>query len=759
MIEIPESHLITLKCTSAGGSTTFNSQLCETMGLSSEIPEPVVSQPEESGGDQKKHIASIHPWDILKWHIWGILSLSGTVVLLWLNLSHRAIGAELGSSAHQSADIIGTLQLIIKVHELLIVASLANIAHQLLIGSLLKDGIILGLLGAESALADPSFLVSAEYQHALRIGFRGAFGFGKSRNPGIDRKVFGLALFILWASVLSCLAGPASAVLMIPRVDWNYFDKRTYSPPLSENMFPNVMISTWDSEWDLWDGHPDLFLGLEYWDYYFRNSAWNETNLDDLNHDFGDVGSTAYINTTGLYGRQLRDKWDGGTAVTCMMQAGFQEIQDNTWGVMGMDKIGKGWRGLKSTVNINALNASVTCRNRDKIPCNATAVLSGNSSDLDWCYMSVDRIYSGPDTLRRGQDLLLAADYENITDTSRVWITEGPRSAENQHYSESIEVVFEGMPSSGDPYIVFDLTVCSFSGALVSAIGTTPGARDTPPKIELFDYVLHPNGSQAKPRRLLFHENWLDYAHTVEFTLSDGLLESPMASPFSFPQRPRTSAPRNNLLGMFGNNTRRAGSRLNALGNQTEALSIEVVVGGALTYLLAWIPTAVSQYSMEYNDIPQRFTEGIGGEESWLTEYIVRVYREGYVFKLSTRTGYLGCVVLILHAATVIVASLWQLFRMPGRGVFLGWKNTPEYTMLGANSAKLVEAYPNTGVGIEGKAVLRGVIVLEKRVDGTGLEIVAKKYDDMGRTEGTGRTGDTGHTTMPLSTDDETDKY
>lgn len=702
------------------------------MGLPEQISEPVISQSEKLGEDEPKHIASIHPWDVLMWHIWAILSLTGTAVLLWLNLSHYAIGAEIGNSTHQTADILGTFQLIIKVHELLIVASLANIAHQLLIGSLLKDGIIVGLLGAEAALADPSFIVSAEYSQAFWVGLQAVFGYGKSEHSQVHRKVFGLALFILWASALSALAGPSSAVLMIPRVDWNYFDQRAYSPPIPDNMFPNIMIAASDSDFDLLTGSPEFFLGLEYWDFYFENSAWNESNLDDLNHDFGDIGSTVYINTTGLYNRELHDKWDGGTTITCMMQSGFQDIQDNTWAKMHMDDIGNGWRGLKSTVNVNALNASVTCRNRDKIPCNATAVLSGNSSDPDWCYMSVNKIYSDPEALRRGQDLLLAADYGYLTDSSRVWITEGPRSVENQHYSESIEVVFEGRPASDSPYVDFNLTVCSFSGALVAGIGTTLGARDTPPKIEYFDYVLASDGSRAKPRKLLFHENWLDRAHSTERSLpgesTEPVQNTSGADPFSFPPRPSIYAPRYNLLGMFGNNTRKAGSRYNAFEDQTQALSIEVIVGGALGYLLAWTPTALSQYSMSYDQIPQEFTEGLGGEQSWLTEYVVRVYREGYVFRLSTRTGYLGCIVLLLHAFTAIVASLWQLFRMPSRGVFIGWNTTPEYTMLGAGSAKLVGEYPNTGVAIKGNTALRGVIVLEKRLDGPPrLEIVAKE--------------------------------
>lgn len=534
------------------------------------------------------------------------------------------------------------------------------------------------MLGADASLAVPSFIVSAEYSQAFWVGLQAAFGYGKSEYLQVHRKVFRLALFILWASALSALAGPSSAVLMIPRVDWNPFDQREYSPPGSGGVFPNIMIESLNRDSGLLALYPADFLGLEYWDFYFSNSAWNESNLDDVNHHFGDIRSTVYINTTSSYNRELHDKWDGGTTVTCMMQNGFQGIQDNTWAQMHMNDIGKGWRGLKSIVNVNALNASVTCRDRDKIPCNATTVLSGNSSDPDWCYMSFNKIYSDPETLRRGQDLLLVADYGYDIDSSRVWITEGPRSVENQHYSESIEVVFEGRPPSDSPDVAFNLTVCSFSGALVAGIGTTLGARNTPSKIEYFDYVCKPDRSQSKPRKLLFHENWLDNAYSIELPLpyepTEPVRNTSRTDPFSFefPQRPRIDAPRYNLLGMFGNNTRKAGSRSNAIDDQTQALSIEVIVGGALAYLLAWTPTAVSQYSMPYEDIPWEFTEGLGGQVSWPTKYVVEVYREGYVFRISTRTGYLGCTVLLLHAFTAIVASLWQLFRMPTRGIFIG---------------------------------------------------------------------------------------
>lgn len=145
------------------------------------------------------------------------------------------------------------------------------------------------------------------------------------------------------------------------------------------------------------------------------------------------------------------------------LQTGYQKIRDNTRAMLPMRNIAMGWGQLKTSINVNALNASITRQNRDKIPCNTTASarLPRNSSGLDWCYMSVNEKFDAPGVLRRSQNLLLAADYADDAD-SRVWVTEGPRITANQHYSDSIEVVFEGRPLSDNPQIPFNLTVCSF---------------------------------------------------------------------------------------------------------------------------------------------------------------------------------------------------------------------------------------------------------------------------------------------------------
>lgn len=216
-----------------------------------------------------------------------------------------------------------------------------------------------------------------------------------------------------------------------------------------------------------------------------------------------------------------------------------------------------------------------------------------------------------------------------------------------------------------------------------------------------------PDGQRKDPRRLLFHENWLDNAYsTIDAEWESNDIHIPAS--FNYPSRPRTTASPYNVLAAFGNTTQVAGG----FDHTVEALSTEVAVGGALAYLLSWTARSDTQYSIPLNEIPRQFTDGLGPPESWPIDYVFNVYQEGYIFRLSTRTGYLGVMVLGLHALTAIVAALWQL--LVSRRVILGWTNTPEYIMLGAGSPSLTTAYPNTCAGIAAKGALRGVIVLKE---------------------------------------------
>lgn len=181
--------------------------------------------------ESAKHLVSIHQRHLITWHIWAVLSLTATATLFWLNFSEYAIGGEIGETPQSSANIIGALQLAIKAHEILIVASLFNIARQMIIGNLLDGGIVLGLLGAESAVSSPSFILSREFTQSFMFGLRGCFGMG---SPPIHRRILRLAIFVFWASVLSSLAGPASGVLMIPRVDWKLAGQKMFTPLVAQ---------------------------------------------------------------------------------------------------------------------------------------------------------------------------------------------------------------------------------------------------------------------------------------------------------------------------------------------------------------------------------------------------------------------------------------------------------------------------------------------------------------------------------------------
>lgn len=655
-----------------------------------------------------KHIVSTHWWHFLAWHTWTVTSLAVTATLLWLNFTKYAIGGEIGLSLWSSADILGALQLAIKAHELLIVASLITIARQMIIGDLLDGGIVLGLLGAESSFSTPSFVLTGEFTQSFLFGLRSIY---KSDSQPIHRRMLWLATFTFWACILSSLAGPASGVLMIPRVDWHLAGTVEYSPPINSTC-PNIIIGRSGG----FDYSVATMPGLRYWQYYSENSSWNATLSaeDDLNHRFGDAGNVMYINTTGSYGRMPGGKWDGETKVRCEMQAINVERYQNTWEKFPtpMNDTITGWKAVKSTINLVALDAAVTCRAQDKIPCSTTSTLSDNYDDLGWCYMSVG--YSASSSvLRTSQNLLLAADYNYYT--TRVWVTEGPKFEANSHYSDSVEVVFENALHSDDAenyHITPNLTVCSFSGALVSGIGTALGTHFTNEKIEYFNYTLNRDGKHENPRKILFHENWLDdaYSYDEDQLASDDTTEP---APFTYPARPRTTALPYNILAAFGNTTQAAGTYFAG----SEALPMEVAVGGALAYLLSWTSGSDSQYAIPYDEIPQQFTDGLGPLETWPTDYVFKVYQEGYIFQLSTRTGYLGVMVLGLHGLTAILASLWQLFVT--RKVILGWKNTPEYVMLGAGSPSLTRAYPNTCAGIAAKRALSGVIILKETSSNT----------------------------------------
>lgn len=725
--------------------------------------------------DEPKAIVSNRLRDLLLWHIWTVLSVSGTVILLYLNFTEFAIAGELGGSESSSRNLIGLLQFVIKAHELAIVASLVAIAHQWILRNLMSGGLLLGLLGAESSLASPSFLISERYWLALRYGFRGIYtrrGEKIAENDP-DRparlSMLWLVIFVFWGCIIAALAGPASGVLMIPHVDWFYHSTHYYQPA-EQSTLPNIMIGTAGgflngyhfSESNVF-ALPEKIIGapLQYWeDVSGRDLRLPRMSLEDKSkHVFHDIFGSVFVNTTGSYGRELDGQWSGGTRImTSARNVYFMSLGNGS--DVQLREIGKGWTALKSMDTTHGLDAWVTCRATEKRPCTENAVLSGDASDPDWCYQSVNRDNNNAGTLRTSQNLLMAHDFIEGWNHPRVWLTEGPRIESNSHYSDSIEVLFE-KPAESAPFM-FNLTVCSFSAELVAAIGTSYGTDYTAEKVKYFDYILLPDGKTAKPRKFLFHENWLDRAYSYDpelwtslpftnLSFPEGSVEAPenytypigsMAYPdnFTYPARPGMD-PKMNLFGIFASHlTSAVGFTMTpeSQSEQREAFPVEATVGGMLAYLLSWSIPCESQYSMLYEEIPERFR--LEPPQSYPIVYSWEVYRQGYGFRLSTRTAYLGVTILLSHAVIAIAASLWQGMR---GGVIRAWTTIPDYAILGSGSPSLVMAYPNACAGVAGTNVLAGLIQVAEKIPNSippgappqqpitpHLEIVAVNYSD-----------------------------
>lgn len=180
-----------------------------------------------------KHVVSNGTWEILSWHIWGIISVSVSMVLIGLNLTQYALGGELGRDADATANIISALQLLIQMHGLSVTASLFQIARQWIHRSLLSldRGIPLGLVGAEREVGSPSFVISHSYLAAVKYAASLWWGPQPQTEDDVRRKsdTTLVTAFLFVSCIVSVLAAPASGALMIPRVFW-FFDSAVHSP-------------------------------------------------------------------------------------------------------------------------------------------------------------------------------------------------------------------------------------------------------------------------------------------------------------------------------------------------------------------------------------------------------------------------------------------------------------------------------------------------------------------------------------------------
>ncbi|KAK1981124.1 hypothetical protein LZ30DRAFT_721152 [Colletotrichum cereale] len=140
-------------------------------------------------------------------HVPALLLTVGVTVLSQQRLFWYPYSGVQNERLNLTADDLNNfLQLPAKVHEFLIVASLSAIGLSIFRRRLIGDGVRLGFLTGGYRVGDLEYLVSPAF---WRQGF-GGFGSWDLL----------LAAYFVFATMLSALVGPASAILLIPTPGW-----------------------------------------------------------------------------------------------------------------------------------------------------------------------------------------------------------------------------------------------------------------------------------------------------------------------------------------------------------------------------------------------------------------------------------------------------------------------------------------------------------------------------------------------------------
>ncbi|KAK8063669.1 hypothetical protein PG996_008321 [Apiospora saccharicola] len=145
------------------------------------------------------------------------LAISSTVGITYVGSRHRFWYPEDGSFALRRQwshdDMSIPLQLTAKVHEIVIVFSLSAMALSMFRRRLVGDGVRLGFLTGCYRVGDLNYLISSSFW-----------------RQGLDRdrpwEVL-LCGFLVFATLMSTVVGPVSAVLLIPALDWFEYESGT----------------------------------------------------------------------------------------------------------------------------------------------------------------------------------------------------------------------------------------------------------------------------------------------------------------------------------------------------------------------------------------------------------------------------------------------------------------------------------------------------------------------------------------------------
>ncbi|THV49987.1 hypothetical protein BGAL_0170g00170 [Botrytis galanthina] len=155
------------------------------------------------------------------------LPLATTTSLMYVNVQSVYWGDTQANGTWQNT-MLNSLQFAAKLHDIWIGSSVAYMVSHFIVFMLAKaKGIPFGLLGAGLQIGDLGFFT------------RRSFWLSFECSHGRKSSIYLFALFVLFCSILTALAGPSSAIAMRPSLDW-------------WQMTNNTLVFRFPTKFELW---------------------------------------------------------------------------------------------------------------------------------------------------------------------------------------------------------------------------------------------------------------------------------------------------------------------------------------------------------------------------------------------------------------------------------------------------------------------------------------------------------------------------
>ncbi|KAH8145953.1 uncharacterized protein LAJ45_10095 [Morchella importuna] len=478
-------------------------------------------------------------WVRIRWHFWTLTPCLITGVLLWLNLSNFSTGREIAIGRRNpevTSFVLGVVAGCAKAHEIIMVVGLLNIARQAIQRGLTQGGTLLGLLGAEKSLSTVLFISSLEFRAAWKYGF--------SEGPRkLKIKIRKIVVVIVVVCCLCTVVGPATYVLMVPRLNW--FDDKPLAwnhPNYTYGIYPrccpyilinpslvysNLTDTTEDTRGDLYTFGTPEFPNYNYWQAvptfdlrdgtpYTNNNTNPENRTMSHVHHYMNLGLPVTVNTTWSPGRSLDARERKAKNGTIFSTAWIFDIDLATYALKSLYQPAPKYAlaPLRLIADMTGIWSETTCRRR------ISKTVPGSNSSFSFESVTSGSIGGSEVPSSR---LILLYDKKNITymgsheadvNISKIWITEGWVEGDRSDFTNKLMVVLQDDNSTGT-VIVCSNVVTLRSVKATSA--TTPfDANELDGSSGSLNYFPVGNpSSTTTERKLLYHKEWLDSINSV----------------------------------------------------------------------------------------------------------------------------------------------------------------------------------------------------------------------------------------------------